>query len=257
MKIKDFLARLCDVYPTSQGWNAQCPAHEDKTPSLSVAAGDQGGIIVHCHAGCSAEAVVNALGLTLRDLAPEALQRPQTSPTPPPIAVSMVQQMHAALTQEERTNLCQARMLTDQVIDRYRLGSRALHGERRITIPIADVEGIFRDVRCWLPPDKRSPRRAKIIHWGKGYGAARLFPIDQLANDELVLVEGELDALACIAHGIPAITATCGASTWNDGLSAPFRGKQVTILMDADSTGQKGAQKRAESLRRAGAEVRL
>ena len=71
------------------------------------------------------------------------------------------------------------------------------------------------------------------------------------------LVEGELDALACISHGIPAITATTGALTWPDHLSVPFKEKDVVILPDADPAGRKGAQKRAQSLRKAGARCAL
>jgi hypothetical protein len=45
----------------------QCPAHDDRFPSLSVKQGDDR-VLVHCHAGCSTEAICAALGLTLADL---------------------------------------------------------------------------------------------------------------------------------------------------------------------------------------------
>ena len=44
-----------------------CPAHEDRNPSLSVSNGD-GRVLVKCHAGCTTEQVVAALGLTVSDL---------------------------------------------------------------------------------------------------------------------------------------------------------------------------------------------
>lgn len=46
---------------------AHCPAHDDKKQSLSVKQGDKRAL-VHCFAGCTAEAVVTALGMTLADL---------------------------------------------------------------------------------------------------------------------------------------------------------------------------------------------
>ena len=49
------------------GWSAQCPAHPDRNPSLSIAQGNEG-VVLHCHAGCDPEDVVTALGLTMRDL---------------------------------------------------------------------------------------------------------------------------------------------------------------------------------------------
>jgi KaiC/GvpD/RAD55 family RecA-like ATPase len=35
-----------------QQWLAPCPYHEDKSPSLSIGEGDDGRVLVHCHAGC-------------------------------------------------------------------------------------------------------------------------------------------------------------------------------------------------------------
>jgi len=43
------------------GWVAICPAHDDHDPSLSLNDGDDGRVLVKCHAGCSQDAVVGAL----------------------------------------------------------------------------------------------------------------------------------------------------------------------------------------------------
>jgi putative DNA primase/helicase len=43
------------------GWLTCCPAHDDADPSLSVGVGDNGGLVFHCHAGCSQMAVLTAL----------------------------------------------------------------------------------------------------------------------------------------------------------------------------------------------------
>lgn len=42
-------------------WSAQCPAHDDCDPSLSISVSHNGKTLVHCHAGCSQEAVIEAL----------------------------------------------------------------------------------------------------------------------------------------------------------------------------------------------------
>lgn len=47
---------------------ACCPAHDDRTPSLNVREGEDGRVLVHCHAGCPTEAVLDALGLNAADL---------------------------------------------------------------------------------------------------------------------------------------------------------------------------------------------
>ena len=70
MELPDFLDRLDNVKSLAGGqYGARCPAHEDRVSSLSVAAGQQGGIVVRCFAGCTAESVVAALHLTMADLA--------------------------------------------------------------------------------------------------------------------------------------------------------------------------------------------
>src|SRR5262245_47488632 len=48
---------------------AQCPAHNDTQPSLSVGERADGkGALLHCHAGCDYTAVLAALKLTPSDL---------------------------------------------------------------------------------------------------------------------------------------------------------------------------------------------
>ena len=39
---------------------------------MSVTIGNNGGILVHCHAGCSPEAIVGAMGLRMSDLMKDA-----------------------------------------------------------------------------------------------------------------------------------------------------------------------------------------
>lgn len=49
-------------------WSAQCPAHEDRDPSLSVHRKPDGQVLIHCFAGCLTEDVLAVLGLEWRDL---------------------------------------------------------------------------------------------------------------------------------------------------------------------------------------------
>ena len=57
--------READCRGGGSSWT--CPAHEDSTPSLSVAECDKGALI-HCFAGCTTVEVLGALGLELKDL---------------------------------------------------------------------------------------------------------------------------------------------------------------------------------------------
>ena len=70
------LSRLQRVQKTGNGWRADCPnGNGHKTHgTLSVAQADDGRILVHCFAGCSAADVLGALGLTLGDVMPERIR---------------------------------------------------------------------------------------------------------------------------------------------------------------------------------------
>src|SRR5262245_53157922 len=61
-------AQFEHVRPCGQGFSARCPAHEDQQNSLSISSGDDGRVLVHCHAGCTLEAVLQARGLSMADI---------------------------------------------------------------------------------------------------------------------------------------------------------------------------------------------
>jgi hypothetical protein len=53
-------------------WRATCPVCRDANPSLSIAIGDNGTILLHCHAGCSLDELCMAVGATSQELFPDA-----------------------------------------------------------------------------------------------------------------------------------------------------------------------------------------
>ena len=63
-------------------FEAQCPAHEDRNPSLSVSEGADGKVLVHCHAGCTPEEITAALQRSVGDLFPPREERPADEWTP-------------------------------------------------------------------------------------------------------------------------------------------------------------------------------
>jgi hypothetical protein len=109
---------------SGRGWVARCPAHRDRHPSLSIAEGADGRLLLRCFAGCNCSAIRNALAA--RSLWPERGScplRPQgtwepsrirCSPTPEPdqLAFLLRGDEIAALTATEaavrpRTVACQ------------------------------------------------------------------------------------------------------------------------------------------------------
>ena len=61
-------------------WKACCPAHDDKNPSLAISETSDGTVLLKCWAGCTAQEIVSAIGLELRDLFPGAKQ-PRRGPS--------------------------------------------------------------------------------------------------------------------------------------------------------------------------------
>lgn len=63
---------------SGSGWSCRCPAHDDKHPSLSIGIGEEGRVLLNCHAGCETKAIMTSLGLEMKDLMP----RRQSTTTP-------------------------------------------------------------------------------------------------------------------------------------------------------------------------------
>jgi hypothetical protein len=73
------IARALGGHRAGAGWTACCPAHNDRTPSLSLGNAQDGKVLVRCHAGCDQERVIGAL--RSRGLWSENGSRPLWRPT--------------------------------------------------------------------------------------------------------------------------------------------------------------------------------
>lgn len=67
-RILDRLEKVRQTGP--RRWSACCPAHKDKTPSLSITEADDGKILIKCFAECDVDHIVGSIGLELSDLFP-------------------------------------------------------------------------------------------------------------------------------------------------------------------------------------------
>jgi hypothetical protein len=77
---ENVLSRLEGVRKRQPGqWSARCPAHADKSPSLSVREAATGAVLLHCFGGCAVGEVVAALGMDLSDLFPP-IEKPTNAP---------------------------------------------------------------------------------------------------------------------------------------------------------------------------------
>ncbi len=55
------LAKILKAVRSGDGWQASCPSHDDRVPSLSISEGADGQCLVYDHGGCTQEQVLNAL----------------------------------------------------------------------------------------------------------------------------------------------------------------------------------------------------
>lgn len=82
-----FLSRFEDVKETRASkdgvrhqYEARCPAHDTSHRSLAIAWTYDEMPLVHCHAGCSPDDVLGAVGLSLGDLCPDGALQERRSP---------------------------------------------------------------------------------------------------------------------------------------------------------------------------------
>lgn len=66
VQLEEFVDRLEGARMNGTGYVALCPAHEDRSPSLSVSDGEDR-LLIYCQAGCATESVLEALGLSWKD----------------------------------------------------------------------------------------------------------------------------------------------------------------------------------------------
>lgn len=213
----------------------QCPAHEDGRPSLKVdaATGPDGErVLVYCHAGCSPEAVVEALGLSMRDLFDNA------HATPGPIAGEPVSYVY---TDENGEPL-------------FRVTRRAKDGGKTFTQaryapedPTADAEGYISRRGCMTGMERvlyRLPQVVAAVREGR----------------TVYLVEGEKDADALAARGEAATCNPQGAGKWKqvrDHARGVLSGAAVVVVQDKDEPGRAHAREVVDSLQDVAASVRL
>jgi DNA primase len=76
MSVEDLVLRLNhakEVKPRrghQRSWIAQCPAHDDTSPSLYIDLGANEKVLIKCWSGCGANEIVTSVGMQLFELFP-------------------------------------------------------------------------------------------------------------------------------------------------------------------------------------------
>ena len=86
MSLETLLSRLQKVKRTSSNsWIACCPAHDDKSPSLTIKDAGNGMLLMKCFASCGTEDVLGAIGMEFKDIMPEKVVNNYVAPSIPKI----------------------------------------------------------------------------------------------------------------------------------------------------------------------------
>lgn len=226
-----------------------CPFHNDSTPSGNV----------HCKTGffncfaCGKRAslvhyLVKYTNLPLFQIKARLGAKSDCKNPVDPIDV----ERDHVLIWEHPTFLADLRYrcISDASIRKYRLGVRDTGTEKRISIPIINEVGEYANLRLYIPGAKE---RKFLNLAGKERNKIRLYPIEQLEYDQILVVGGEMKAVAAAEilnqYDIGAITATCGENVWPNELTDRFRDKLVWVNLDEDETGRKFVEQRCRILK--------
>ncbi len=193
---------------TAGGFVACCPAHDDGEPSLSGRVGDDGRVLMRCHAGCSAEAIVGAVGMTLADLYPphpNGNGKPHRPHKPPSDWPARAADFVKGLSPERRHDLAEALGLPEAALAALPLlghSARGFHPDRFAepcwTFPEVDAAGAVIGINC------RYRDGAKMRMAG---GESGLTVPDGWRDrgGSVLLPEGPSDTLTLTALGLSAV----------------------------------------------------
>jgi putative DNA primase/helicase len=210
IRAKTIVENLGGIWHGEKG-ECRCPAHADRSPSLSVRLGDTA-ILFHCFAGCSSSDVMLALQqMKLHDRTPLAMPDLQPKRDMSSLALWLWRSSKPIKGTPVEDYLI-ARGLSAPFSDKLRYNAQTVHGSgaRKRILPalIAAVEnelGIIAVQRTFLDPTEILSKpllKPKVALGLLGTGAIRLRP----ATDELGLAEGIEDALSA--------NAWFGTPTW-------------------------------------------
>lgn len=215
--IDRILSCLESVKGNSDSWTAKCPAHEDKRNSLSVGVGQDEKVILKCHAGCTTEAIVNAIGLVMTDLFP--VREPPSERSGKVVATYGYTDANGRL-------LYQVQRFSPKSFRQRRPDGMGgwiydLKGVKRVLYRLPDIG-----------------KRAEQGQW-------------------IVVVEGEKDVENLLRIGVHATTNSGGAAKWDDTYAKALTGAKVAILPDNDEPGRQHAGRIALSLLGKATEIKI
>jgi putative DNA primase/helicase len=267
------IAKALGGRPIGGTWMACCPAHDDRTPSLSIRHADDGKVLVRCHAGCDQERVIAALrerGLWTNDDLGPLSRKVRRPPVEHKTDQDEIGRTEAALAIWGSAKRAQGTLVEVYLASRgirlpapdglrFHPGLRHPSGSKwpaMVALVTRGADGAPLGIhRTFLARDgngKAPVEPQKMMLGPCRGGAVRLGEPD----DMLMVGEGIESCLAAMqATGNPAWAAlsTAGLRV----LELPGSVREVIILADGDNPGEEAARAAALRWSREGRRVRI
>lgn len=257
---RDLTSALGGVWHGGYGM-AKCPAHDDRSPSLSIRDGDR--LLVRCHAGCEQADVIAAL--QDRGLWPSRGQEPGTSRT-----CSSSRPSNAKTDRDEASRILVVQRLWREATDPrvapvlaylnhrglppltaeqlpiFRFHPRCPFDGERLPVLLARFSPIEDDPGFDVEPtaifrirlDRYNGDRRKLA---LGRSSGQVIKLDaDISLAGLGIAEGIEKGLALIASGWRPIWATCGTTTMRTFPVLSWM-ECLTVFCDRDEPGRDAA----------------
>jgi len=234
---------------SGDGWTARCPAHDDRSPSLSCSV--RGGrLLLYCHAGCTFVSILSALGLRSgvpRSSPPRTAPARQIDPGEPSRPRIEWHAMSASgydpSSHEPGLGLPAGSLA--------RIGAVWVAAMGALAAPMYDAPGgTVIGVRLRAPDGRK---------WAVTGSHNGLFcPRSLTGRGALYLPEGMTDTAALAGLGLDAIgRPSCTGGRGLVRRAVCGMGRPLVVVTDADEPGRRGAETLARELASDGASVRV
>jgi len=266
--LSDLLGRFDEVEETPDGYLVHCPAHEDSKPSLRLTVSDSGKVMVRDRAGCSTPKVLDALGMSMRDLAsmtagdatPSHAATSTAKPASPAAIASLALRLDGYasaigddVAEGAREYGADRFGLSDEDLLRLGIGyTEDLGGGGRFVVPFRDRDGVARGFQA------RALERDAAVRWlgpkspeGGSWSKLGYFP-GSSGWDEVLVCEGPGDALTGAALGYDTIGVAGASHAGNAAIVSEIASmigdREAVIAGDGDPAGRRFSATLAEGL---------
>lgn len=233
---------------------AHCPFHEEKTPSFTVNTSTGEWYCHGCNRGGSEKEFLAEyfdVDVKIGKFAFEYWERKGSLPFPTEEAV---EQYHKKLMNSPKDlAILQSFGVTLDVIKQLKLGL----DDFRIIFPVKSKRGYWVNLRRYLPPQRRvaDSKEPKCLNL-RNLGQRRYYPYEAFNEQTVYVVEGEKDCIAARSQGLNAVTGTGGSSIPVDEI-ALFKGKDVVLMLDSDTVGQRAVSTYLQLLKGVASSIKI